>query len=662
MDGDLALVLETSGCAGAHPESGADGGNADTSQEMCGIYGKLNLDSEEPVGEELLAASTDSLHHRGPDGRGLYRWGPVGLGHRRLSIIDLNTGDQPISNEDGNVWVVYNGEIYNFQELRRELEGRGHRFRTTSDTEVIVHLYEDAGPACVERLQGMFAFALWDQRRRRLLLARDRVGIKPLYFINTGRALLFASEIKALLKDPSVRRELNPVAVDRFLTYYYVPGRETLLKGVYKLEPAHYLTAEDGAVRVARYWDLHFDGKPEAVDFKEAAAALDDLLRRTVKNHLISDVPVGVLLSGGVDSTGVLSYAAEESGQRISTFTVGFSGEQFADERPFARLAAQRFGTEHHEVTFGAREFFDFLPDYARHMEEPVCEPPAVALYYVSRLARECGVKVLLSGEGGDEAFGGYQTYRNLLILEKVKQVSGPARGLLALGLTLGSKMGLSRLQRFVPLVGAELEDYYLSRTSDPWRGLVKVKDRLYSPEFKALLGEVQSDEPSRQAFARTNGIDTLSRMLYVDTVTWLPDDLLVKADKMTMATSVELRVPLLDHQVLEFAASIPPGFKVRGWSTKRVLKEVLENKVPAPILRRKKTGFPVPYGRWLREPPPDVLRDVGPYGANCLTPQIFSKAALSAWTTGRSGAEPPEPRDIFALTTLALLFGNYSL
>jgi asparagine synthase (glutamine-hydrolysing) len=629
---------------------------------MCGICGKLNLDSEEPVGEELLAAMTDSLHHRGPDGRGLYRWGPVGLGHRRLSIIDLNTGDQPISNENGNVWVVYNGEIYNFQELRRELEGRGHRFRTTSDTEVIVHLYEDAGPACVERLQGMFAFALWDQRRRRLLLARDRVGIKPLYFVNTGRALLFASEIKALLKDPSVRRELNPVAVDRFLTYYYVPGRETLLCGIYKLEPAHYLTVENGATRVSRYWDLRFDRTAQVRDFGEAVEALDELLGRTVKNHMIADVPVGVLLSGGVDSTGVLSYAVEETGHRISTFTVGFSGERFADERPFASLAAKRFGTDHYEVTFGAREFLEFLPQYAWHMEEPVCEPPAVALYYVSRLARECGVKVLLSGEGGDEAFGGYQTYRNLLILERLKGLLGPGRGLVALGLKLASGLGVTRLRRFVPLVSAELEDYYLSRTSDPWRGLASVKESLYSAEFKALLAETRSDEPSREAFARVNGADALSRMLYVDSVTWLPDDLLLKADKMTMATSVELRVPLLDHQVMEFAASIPASFKVRGWSTKRVLKAVLGEKVPIPILGRKKAGFPVPYGRWLQDRAADVVYHFPPDGENSVTRRIFDTTVFGTWRAGGLGGGAPEPRDAFALIILTLICRNYSV
>ncbi|GAB4114331.1 MAG: amidotransferase 1, exosortase A system-associated [Acidobacteriota bacterium] len=623
---------------------------------MCGFCGKLNFDPEEPVSEELLLAMTATLHHRGPDGTGLYCRGPVGLGHRRLSIIDLSTGDQPMSNEDGTVWVVYNGEVYNFRDLRRDLERRGHHFRTNSDTEVIVHLYEQDGPEGVARLQGMFAFAVWDERRHRLLLARDRVGIKPLYFVNTGRALLFASEIKALLKDSSVPRELNPVAVDRFLTYYYVPGRETLLRNVYKLEPAHYLTAEDGAVRVRRYWDLRFERGPQTAEFAEAVGALDGLLRTTVRNHLIADVPVGVLLSGGVDSTGVLSYAAEESGNRISTFTVGFSGEEFADERPYARLAVERFGTEHHEVTFGAREFLDFLPHYAWHMEEPVCEPPAVALYYVARLARECGVKVLLSGEGGDEAFGGYQTYRNLLILERMKRVLGPARGLLAAGMQVASWLGVSRLRRFVPLVSPRLEDYYLSRTSDPWRGLASVKHRLYSEEFKAALRGIRSDEPTREAFSRVDGADDLSRMLYVDSVTWLPDDLLVKADKMTMATSVELRVPLLDHQVLEFAASLPPEFKVSGWSMKRVLKAVLKERVPSPILLRKKTGFPVPYERWLAGLRGGELAELGPGRANATTRWFFNRLPLMEWEReGDKNGDRPGLRDLFALVILDL-------
>ena len=337
---------------------------------MCGIVGKLNLDGNQPVHRALLRQMMDQIVHRGPDGEGEYFSGPVGLGHRRLSIIGLESGAQPMSNEDGTVWVVYNGEIYNFPELRTELEAHGHTFKSDSDTEVIVHLYEELGAECVERLRGMFAFALWDERKQLLLLARDRVGIKPLYYINTGKALVFASEIKSLLVDPSIERRVNPLAIDRFLTYYYLPGGETLFEGIYKLDPGHYLTVSNGRITKQQYWDLHFPVSPRYTNFDEAVEALQTLLRSTVKDHMISDVPVGVLLSGGVDSTGVLRYAVEQTDKRISTFTVGFAQEDFADERPYARLAAEHYGTMHHEITIKAKDFYDFLPKYVWHMEE----------------------------------------------------------------------------------------------------------------------------------------------------------------------------------------------------------------------------------------------------------------------------------------------------
>jgi asparagine synthase (glutamine-hydrolysing) len=577
---------------------------------MCGICGKLNFDTSQQIDQELLRRMTETLLHRGPDGGGEYLSGPVGLGHRRLSIIDLNTGAQPMSNEDGSVWVVFNGEIYNFTELRSELLSRGHEFKSESDTEVIVHLYEELGCESVAKLQGMFAFALWDDRKQLLLLARDRVGIKPLYYINTGKSLLFGSEIKSLLVDSSVSRNINPRAIDRFFTYGYLPGSETLLKGIFKLAPGHYLTVCAGHIQDRQYWDLRFEVDRSRLSFDDAVEELQNLLCRTVKSHMISDVPVGVLLSGGVDSTGILRYAVERTAQPIHTFTVGFSGEKFADERPYARLASERFGTVHHEITMTAKDFLDFLPKYARHMEEPVFEPPAVALYHVSRLARESGIKVLLSGEGGDEAFAGYQTYRNLLLFERMKALFGPAKRLLHLGLQACAQAGWKSVCKFSPLVDLPLTEYYLSRTATPNSAMIQIKSRLYRRDFAESLGKGESDFPTRQLFSRINHGSSLDAMLYVDTKTWLPDDLLVKADKMTMATSVELRVPLLDFQVLEFAASLPAFFKVRGWTTKRILKAALQDKIPCQIVNRKKTGFPVPYGKWLWSGHKDFVYD----------------------------------------------------
>lgn len=568
---------------------------------MCGIAGKLNFDGQESVDPALIQRMTDVIAHRGPDGEGQHVTGSVGLGHRRLSIIDLNTGTQPMCNEDGTVWIAFNGEIYNFPELRDELVAKGHKFKSSTDTEVIVHLYEELGAESVARLQGMFAFAIWDKRSQLLLLARDRVGIKPLYYVNTGRALLFGSEIKSLLVDPSVGRRISARGIDRFLTYYYLPGNETLFEGIYKLDPGHYLTVRNGRITKRQYWDLNFEMSSRWTSFDDAVEALQELLRSTVKNHMISDVPVGVLLSGGVDSTGVLRYAAEQTNDRIGTFTVGFAGAEFADERPYARIAAQQYGTVHQEITISADQFFDVLPKYVWHMEEPVCEPPAIALYLVSRLAHESSVKVLLSGEGGDEAFGGYNKYRNLLALEGLKSAFGPARSLLRFGFEALGYLGAKRIQKYASFVDKPLSQYYFSCTATPDTPFNRLKHILYKKDFVDLLGLQISDEPTRRLFKQSEGLPLLHQILSVDTKTWLPDDLLVKADKMTMATSVELRVPLLDSQVLEFAACLPPQFKVKGWQTKRILKAALKGSVPRAILKRKKTGFPVPYDRWLK-------------------------------------------------------------
>jgi len=618
---------------------------------MCGICGKLNFDRNEPVDLSLIGRMSDAIAHRGPDGDGHYFGRGVGLGHRRLSIIDLYTGDQPMSNEDGSVWVVYNGEIYNFAELRLQLEGCGHVFKSKTDTEVIVHAYEQWGEDAVKRLRGMFTFALWDVRNDVLLLARDRVGIKPLYYVNTSRGLLFASEIKCLLVDPSVPRRINERAIDRFLAFQYLPGVETLLEGIQKLPPGHILTVRAGQVTVRQYWDLHFATVPSPASFDEAVEELNGLLRRTVADHMISDVPVGVLLSGGVDSSGVLGYAVEQTRERMRTFTVGFADAGIADERPYARMAAERHRTEHHELTITAEDFRDFLPRYVWHMEEPVCEPPAVALYYVARLARTSGVKVLLSGEGGDEAFGGYRTYRNLLLLERSKATLGPAKGLLRLGLSALARAGLQGAAPYGALVSRPLFNYYLGRTATPPAGFVSATIR--SGRAVPLPAADPRDETTSHLFEPVAGRSALSHMLYVDTKTWLPDDLLVKADKMTMATSTELRVPLLDFQILEFAAALPAEFKVRNGSGKRVLKAALETRVPRPIVERKKAGFPVPYESWLKTELREFVSDTLLAPDSALT-SYFDRAALRRLVTEAQGSSR-HAKEIFSLLVLEL-------
>jgi asparagine synthase (glutamine-hydrolysing) len=621
---------------------------------MCGICGKLNFDRREPVSRSLLRRMTDSLVHRGPDGSGEFVSGPIALGHRRLSIIDLDTGAQPMANEDGSVQVVFNGEIYNFAELRRELIAKGHRFRSSSDTEVIVHLYEDIGADCVKRLQGMFAFALWDGLRRRLLLARDRVGIKPLYYANTGRSLVFASEVKAVLTDPSIRRQVDPAAIDRFLTYYYLPGNETAISGIRKLEPGHYLVVEgNGRARNESYWDLSFSAPLLRQSLAQSAEQLHRLLDHTVRDHLISDVPVGVLLSGGVDSTGVLHFASRHAAQQLHTFTMGFAGTAVQDERPYARLASRSYATVHHDTSMSAEEFRNLLPLYVWHMEEPVCEPPAIALFLVANLARSAGVKVLLSGEGGDEAFAGYQNYRNLAALEAIKAGLGPARSLMAPAFGALASAGWSRGRHYRELVALAVPDYYLSRTASPDTPFNRLKETLYRGGQLNGVHAGSSALPTRRLFEAVTNHPILNQLLYVDTKTWLPDDLLVKADKMAMAASVELRVPLLDHRVLEFAASLPAHHKVMGWETKRVLKKALAPHVPEPILRRRKAGFPIPYDQWMRHDLRDYIHDTL-LDPTSFTTEYFEKPVVERLLDAQEAGHGCS-KEVFSLLTLEL-------
>ncbi|MCP4370267.1 MAG: asparagine synthase (glutamine-hydrolyzing) [Deltaproteobacteria bacterium] len=621
---------------------------------MCGFCGKVLFDKESIVDQRILKKMMANINHRGPDDEGMYIKGQVGLGHKRLSIIDLNTGKQPISNEDMKVWVVYNGEIYNYRELRKGLLQKGHVFKTESDTEVIVHLYEEYGESFISELRGMFAFALWDEKERVLLLARDRVGIKPLYYCMTNDSVIFASEMKSILEDPKVKREINPAIIDRFLTYLYIPGTETLIKDIHKLGPGHYLILKNGKINIKQYWDLNFSNSKSNYSFEDLKDQLIDLLRESVRNHMISDVPVGFLLSGGVDSTALLSFAIDETNKDISTFTIGFEGEKFADERPYARLAAEKFGTKQYEMTMSAQSFLDFLPKYVWHMEEPICEPPAVALYYISKLAKE-HVKVLISGEGGDEAFAGYPNYRNMVWLERLKKIIGPLNSPISILIDkLGNMKRLEKLKKYAPLMTSEMKDYYYSRTSGPFSFFNGNKNEFYSKEFQDNINKSNSAGITRDYFENITKVSNLNKMLYIDTKTWLPDDLLVKADKITMANSVELRVPLLDHRVLEFAANLPDSYKFNGIKTKYILKQAFTNKVPKEILHRKKTGFPVPYESWLRNDAKDFVYDIlmdnktlnrGYFGKNSIerlirensqrmnhSKEIFSLLVLELW------------------------------
>lgn len=577
---------------------------------MCGICGETYLSPSGVTDPARIERMIAQLGHRGPDETGLYAKGPTSLGHTRLSIIDVGGGTQPIANEDNTIWVVFNGEIYNYPELRKELRSQGHHFKTDTDTEVLPHLYEEHGEAFLSKLRGMFAFALWDERRRVLLIARDRVGIKPLYYSVSDKTIAFASEIKALRALPGiVEPGINMNAMATFLTCYYGAGSETLIQGIHKLPPGHTLTVADGRVAIREYWDLTFTDRRRVASRADQEDELRALLDSTVRDHLISDVPVGVLLSGGVDSTGILSFASEHASSPLKTFTVGFEGGAFHDERAYARVAAERFGTEHYETIMSSNDFRDALPTYVLHMEEPVCEAPALALYHVSRLARQ-HVKVVLSGEGGDEAFAGYHTYRNLIWLMRLKQALGPLRGPLACALAHGTP-GHAAIRKYLPLLETPLPDYYHSRTANPANVFGAVLPDMFTDDFHHHLSQTTPRAQFAEHFARVRSLPLLHQLLYVDSKTWLPDDLLVKADKMTMANSLELRVPLLDHRVLEFAARVPAQYKVRGTTTKYLLKKILSSRVPPELLRRKKMGFTMPYSTWLQHDLADYVSDV---------------------------------------------------
>lgn len=559
------------------------------------------MDAGAVVERDSIEAMLRPMAHRGPDGNGIHLDHHVGLGHLRLSIIDLSLGNQPMTNEDGTVWLVFNGEIYNYLELRSQLIARGHKFKTHSDTEVIIHLYEEKGPACVNELRGMFAFAIWDAKKQRLFVARDRLGIKPLYYCQTRDALYFASELKGIIADKKVSREVNRSAIRQFLSFTYVAGEETLFKSIRKLMPGHYLLMEGGRVIQRQYWDLGYPRERWSMPWEEAVGELHGLLERTVRDHMIADVPVGVLLSGGVDSSAILSYAVRATDKPVSTFTIGFDGNQVVDERPYAKLCAAKYGTRHHELSISAGDFWDFLPSYVWHMEEPVCEAPAVSLYYISKLARE-HVKVLLSGEGGDEAFGGYPNYPNMMRLEKLRAATGPFARTAGMAVSMAGKVsGDKRLERYGSALGRSLSSQYFSRTSGPSSFFNRNAATFLTPEFASATASVSPAAFIQELCQAVGDEPLLNQMLYIDTKTWLPDDLLVKADKMTMANSVELRVPMLDHKVLEFAATLPINFKVEGKETKRILKAALAKELPPEVINRKKAGFPIPYSQWLR-------------------------------------------------------------
>jgi asparagine synthase (glutamine-hydrolysing) len=569
---------------------------------MCGISGKLYFDSTRLVEREVLERMNASLAHRGPDDAGIYCAGAVGLAHRRLSVIDLSpAGHQPMANEDGTIWIVFNGEIYNFLSLRPDLVQRGHRFRSQTDTEVILHLYEEVGPECVHRLRGMFAFAIWDAPRRRLFLARDRLGKKPLCYQQDGAAFRFASEVKAILQDPQVDPRPDPQGIAQYLTYGFLPGAASAFQGVKKLPPAHSLVCQDGRVEVVRYWRLRRDRKEQRSEAEWGEAILSHLTE-AVRLRLISDVPLGAFLSGGIDSSAVVALMSRVAGGSVKTFSIGFEEPEY-DELAYARQVAARFGTEHHELVVRP-DAVALLPKLAWHYDEPFADSSAVPTYCVAEMTRRY-VTVALNGDAGDENFGGYDRYLANRLAASFDRVPGAglARRLIRAGLALGPPGGrrtslLYRGRRFLEGLTEVPERRYahwLCRFTGQRRG------GLCAPEFLSAVGERDELETLLALYRESDAPDFGDATLGVDAALYLPDDLLVKVDIASMAHSLEARSPFLDHEFMEFAATIPFELKVRGRVKKYILKRALAGLLPEPILRRPKMGFGVPIDHWLR-------------------------------------------------------------
>jgi asparagine synthase (glutamine-hydrolysing) len=625
---------------------------------MCGIVGMVNLDGR-AAQPELLARMNEAIIHRGPDEDGTYLKGHVGMAMRRLAIIDLKSGQQPIANEDRTCWIVYNGEVYNYREVKKELEARGHRFHTDCDTEVVVHAYQEYGADCPKHLRGMFAFAIWDERRQELFLARDRVGKKPLLYAKTRDSFVFGSEFSALLLHPSISREIDRAALDDYLSFMCVPAPQTAYRDIRKLEPGHSLTlTRDGEIKTQRYWEPDFSKKVKLTEEEAGERALE-LLREAVRVRLMSEVPLGAFLSGGIDSSAVVALMAEESSGPVKTFSIGFEEQDFS-ELHHARRVAERVGAEHHEFIVRP-DALEVLPTLVEHYGEPYADSSAIPTYYVSRETRR-HVTVALNGDGGDECFAGYERYAAMRLSERYRKLPGVLRERVirqALELLPISELKPSRarkVRRFLRAASLPPVERYLQWVSTVPRD---VKEDLYSDDFKEEVGGRDASAWLRPWFARANGAGVVDAALLADTMTYLPNDLLVKVDIASMANSLEARSPFLDHHVIEFAASLPENLKLRGLTTKYILKKTLQKLLPSENLTRGKMGFGVPIGHWFRGQLQPFLRE------NLLSDKasrrgLFRPEAVRRLVELHTRGERDYTHQLWALLMLELWFQRF--
>ena len=587
---------------------------------MCGVAGFTKLQFQPGPGRIRLA--TDSLIHRGPDQQGVFESPSIALGAARLKIIDLASGDQPIISEDGDTVIVFNGEIYNHLELRADLEQRGHRFRTHSDTETVLEAFREWDTGCFTRLRGMFGVALWSESRRRLVLARDRMGIKPLYIARHGADLLFGSELKTIFAHPEFDRRLSLEGLDCYLSLNYVPGPWTLVEGIEKLRPGHWCEWRGGQMRCEPYWTLPVS-RPRDRAPQEAQAELDALLRQSVSEHLLSDVPLGVWLSGGMDSSTVLHYAATSTSRRIKTFSISFRGRSF-DETAYIRAAAAQYGTDHEEFDVNPEAgLTDAIEEFAHYFDEPNADAGALPVWYLSKMTRP-KVTVALSGDGGDELFGGYLTYRADRYARWMRR------------LPPGTLQVASAVARLWPVSDDKISfEFMVKRFLEgcrlpPAAAHVYWNGTFTGDEKRALIRPSSPGTLAGLLQRLAERGDNLAAYTWFDQGCYLPDDILVKVDRMSMAHSIEVRPPLLDHRIVEFAATLPAHFKIRGSRQKAILKDLMKGKLPPAILRRKKIGFDIPAHHWLRGPLRQLMQDTLASGASAH-PEVFQPAAVEA-------------------------------
>ena len=607
---------------------------------MCGICGIFHYRRDEDVPRPLVEAMATSIRHRGPDDEGFHFDGRIGFGFRRLSIIDLETGHQPLANEDDTRWVMLNGEIYNYRELRRELEGAGHRFRTRTDTETIVHGYEEWGAAVTSRLNGIFGFALWDAPTASLLLARDHLGVKPLYYYDDGSRLLFGSEIKAILQDDRVPREIDLESLAIFLALGFVPSPRTLFQGIRKIPPGHRLHVDGRGVRLERYWHT----VPQIRDIHEAEA-VEEYARRfrlAVERQMVSDVPVGSLLSGGVDSAMVTAVMQELSPQPVSTFSIGFEEPGDWNEIEEAAASARLLGTDHQDVRISARDYVDFFAESLWHLEEPVLSQSTFAFYYLTRMARR-NVKVVLTGQGADEPLAGYDRYRGEKLAGSLGWLAGsPVSRRLVAALPRAEK-----LRRAAQSLG---ERDPLQRFASI-HALFAAEDtrKLLRPQLASALAGFDPAQPIRAWQQDVQHLDGLSQLLYIDTRLSLPDDLLFYGDKLSMANSLEARVPILDYELVEFIETLPPALKLRGLTGKYVHKQAARRWLPEHVIRRPKKGFATPVDAWFQSALDGFVRETL-LGSDSACREYFEPAAVAALLDEHRERKRDHRRRIFAL------------